>query len=330
MKTKFIYTLSDPLTKRVRYIGKTNNIKRRLSSHISNCSLATETKKNNWIISLLREGLIPTIEIIDELPENEINYYEIFYISLFKTWGFDLLNGTLGGDGFDWTGRKHNILSNEKNRMNSPHRKSVAQYTLDDVLIKEYYSLKQAQVETGTYKSHIAKVCNKIKSYQTAGGFKWKFIDKIIDGSFKQTKNRVVKYTKPRLDSRMKKVCVYNLDGELIDTCRSINIASKKHNCHKLLIKRCCDERGYYQTKNLTFRYFGDNFDYIPYKHYRKSKAYTIGIFSDSGVLLNEFNSLKDAVTFTGIGKQYISKNCKDNILSGTKSLKGKIFRFID
>lgn len=36
MNTKFIYTLSDPNTGLVRYVGKTNNIRKRLSSHLSN------------------------------------------------------------------------------------------------------------------------------------------------------------------------------------------------------------------------------------------------------------------------------------------------------
>lgn len=35
MNKKFIYTLSDPKTGLVRYIGKTNNIKNRLKRHLN-------------------------------------------------------------------------------------------------------------------------------------------------------------------------------------------------------------------------------------------------------------------------------------------------------
>jgi hypothetical protein len=131
MKTKFIYTLTDPNTNEVRYIGKTNNLTKRLRSHVSNNQLSKLTKKNNWIVSLLRKNQLPIIELLDEVPENEIDFYEIFYISLFKSWGVDLLNGTNGGDGFDWTGRKHSELSKIKSMINSPHRKSVAKYDME-------------------------------------------------------------------------------------------------------------------------------------------------------------------------------------------------------
>jgi hypothetical protein len=56
---------------------------------------------------------------------------KFFIFSLFKSWGFDLLNGTNGGDGFDWTGRNHNELSKLKNKLNNPNRKSVAQFDLE-------------------------------------------------------------------------------------------------------------------------------------------------------------------------------------------------------
>lgn len=327
MKAKIIYTLSDPNTGLVRYVGKTNNIKRRLNSHMSNYSLSTSTKKNNWIISLIKSEKLPIIEVLDEVPENDINFYEMFYISLLKSWGFNLLNGTDGGDGYDWTGRKHNKESNIKNRMNSPNRKSVAKYDINDNLICKYHSLREAGLDNGINKVHISRVCKAVQ--KTSGGFKWKFIDRITEHDVTEVKNRIIKYDKPRMDSKMKKVKVFDLDGNLLDVCSSMHKAVLKYKCHFMLIKKCCEEKGYYQTKNLTFRYYDDIFDYIPYKHYRVSKAYRIGIFSEENELLTEFRSLKDVVEYTGIGKQYISKKCKENINNGNFKLKGIIFRFI-
>jgi hypothetical protein len=327
MNKKFIYTLSDPDTGLVRYIGKTNDIKKRFSKHLSNNSLSASTKKNNWIISLLKNNQIPVIEILDEVDSSNIDFYEIFYISLFKSWGFQLLNDTNGGDGYDWTGRNHKSVSKLKNKINSPHRKSVAQFDLNGSLISEYHSLREAALSVGGDRSHISRACKGL--LKTSSGFKWKFIDRINNHDFLEVKNRIIKYEKPRIDSRMKKIQVFDLNGNLIDVCRSINITSKKYNCHRLLIEKCCVEKGYYQTKNLTFRYDGDIFDYIPYKHYRESKAYKIGIFSDNNELVKSFNSLKEVVDYTGIGKQYISKICKENGESGLKKLKKLIFRFI-
>jgi len=77
MNTKFIYTLSDPNTGLVRYIGKTNNIRKRLSSHLSNNHLSSSTKKNNWIISLLRNSQIPVLMVVMDM----IGLVEIIKIS---------------------------------------------------------------------------------------------------------------------------------------------------------------------------------------------------------------------------------------------------------
>jgi hypothetical protein len=327
MNTKFIYTLSDPNSGLVKYIGKTNNIKNRLKRHLNNNSLSESTKKNNWIISLLRNQQLPIIEVVDEVPSEEVDFYEIFYISLFKSWGFDLLNGTNGGDGFDWTGKKHNEYSKLKNKINSPHRKSVAQFDLNGNLVNQYHSLREAALSVNGNRSQISRACRgKLK---TSAGFKWSFIDRINNHDIEEVKNRIIKYKKPRIDSRMKKIQVFDLKGNLLDTCRSLNETSNKHNCHTSLIKKCCEKKSYYQTKNLTFRYDGDEFDYVPYKHYRPNRCYRIGIYSDNGDLLESFDSLKEVVKFTGIGKQYISNICKSNGDLGVYKLKGYIFRFL-
>jgi DNA-binding CsgD family transcriptional regulator len=98
MKNVIIYTLSDPFTKNVRYIGKTNCIKKRLNSHICKSNLLKNTHKNNWIKNLLSVNSKPIIEIIDEVSINEWEFWEKYWIAQFKAWGFKLTNLTDGGD----------------------------------------------------------------------------------------------------------------------------------------------------------------------------------------------------------------------------------------
>ena len=328
MKTKFIYCLICPKTNILKYIGKSKDPIKRLRSHLSKNNLVESTKKNNWLVSLLRENLIPIMEIIDEVPEKEIDYWEKFYIELFKSYGLDLLNGTEGGDGYDWTGRKHSDISKFKNKINSPSRKSVAQFDLDGNFIGEYLSLREAGQKTGIHKAHISRCCRGTQ--RTSGGYIWKFIDRInIEGEC-PIKVRFWDFEIKVRFSTLKKVSVYKLNGELIEVCKSVNDAQEKFNCHRLLIKKCCEEKGFYQTKNLTFRYFGDPFDYVPHKHYREKRNYRIGKYDSNGVLIQEFETLRLCSKITGIGKQYISKLCKENGYEGDKSLKGFIFRFID
>lgn len=94
----FIYTISDPITNNIRYIGKTIDIKNRIKDHIKK-SKNKKTHKDKWISSLLSMGRVPEILILDMVAKEDWMFWEKFYISLFKGWGFSLVNHTDGGDG---------------------------------------------------------------------------------------------------------------------------------------------------------------------------------------------------------------------------------------
>jgi len=96
MKTTFIYELIDPITDETRYIGKANNPKGRFAGHLNDKSKAY---KNNWIKSLKNKGLKPILNIIDEVNNEEAGYWEIFYISLYRSWNCRLTNLDKGGLG---------------------------------------------------------------------------------------------------------------------------------------------------------------------------------------------------------------------------------------
>lgn len=99
MKTTFIYILIDPTNNHVRYVGKTNNPIQRHKGHIKERHSIHNTYKVNWIKSLDKKGLFPILETIDEVPLIEWEFWEMHYISLYKSFGFKLTNGTFGGDG---------------------------------------------------------------------------------------------------------------------------------------------------------------------------------------------------------------------------------------
>src|SRR6185437_14668181 len=87
--------------KEVRYIGKTKqSLADRMYCHTSNHRLNKETSyKNSWIRSLKQQNLKPIIELINEVPEDNWEFWEKFYIGLFMSWGFRLTNMTKGGEG---------------------------------------------------------------------------------------------------------------------------------------------------------------------------------------------------------------------------------------
>lgn len=94
----YIYTLEHPITKEVRYVGKTKNPKERFHNHCNRLH-NEHSHKRNWINSLRSIGLKPKMNILDEVNESEWKYWEKYWIEQFRQWGFDLVNHTSGGDG---------------------------------------------------------------------------------------------------------------------------------------------------------------------------------------------------------------------------------------
>lgn len=111
-----IYGLFDPLTKELRYIGYTSNMTRRYWQHYSPESLEADTHKNNWLKSLLTQGLkaemivLERYQTAEELPQAEIRS-----IAQHRQSGCKLTNGTNGGDGgATWFGRSHTKETKDK------------------------------------------------------------------------------------------------------------------------------------------------------------------------------------------------------------------------
>lgn len=99
METTFIYALCEPETLNIRYIGKADDVNRRFRLHLREIKRYPNTHKSRWIESVLKERRIPSLEILDEVPKNFWQLYEQKHIQMAKNAGFDLVNGTEGGDG---------------------------------------------------------------------------------------------------------------------------------------------------------------------------------------------------------------------------------------
>lgn len=114
-----IYTLSDPRDNQIRYVGKTvKKLKDRFMDHLSESERGIKTYKCNWVRKLLKEDVIPEINLLDEVIEEDWVFWETYWISQMKEWGFRLTNQTNGGEGTH--GYK---LSKEQRKKMSVHRK---------------------------------------------------------------------------------------------------------------------------------------------------------------------------------------------------------------
>jgi predicted GIY-YIG superfamily endonuclease len=94
---RYIYVLKDPETNEIRYVGQTDNLKRRFNKHISNTinenSEEYNTYKSRWIRKLLEKNIQPIIEIIEEVETLDIsNKREKFWIKKLTNEGINLTN----------------------------------------------------------------------------------------------------------------------------------------------------------------------------------------------------------------------------------------------
>ena len=100
----YIYGLQDPTTNEIRYVGKTNNPKKRLMFHLY-CN-DTNKHKSNWIMSLKKTGTKPNLLILEKTNEIEWEEREKHWIKYGRDNGWRLTNICDGG--------LENLFYNEK------------------------------------------------------------------------------------------------------------------------------------------------------------------------------------------------------------------------
>jgi GIY-YIG catalytic domain len=93
-----IYALCEPETGEVRYIGKTRNLRKRQLQHLRPSSLERRSRRSSWLKNLLARGLQPMVCILQEVPVEQEDELERWWIAVYRPNG-RLTNETDGGDG---------------------------------------------------------------------------------------------------------------------------------------------------------------------------------------------------------------------------------------
>lgn len=121
-----IYSLYDPITNRIRYIGKAVDPVRRYSQHCKE-KPRKSTHKSNWISGLLSKNQLPLLHVLQWVPEADWKWKEMWWIDYYRHIGEPLTNLTDGGEGT--TGHKHTpetlakLSLINKERMSSEERR---------------------------------------------------------------------------------------------------------------------------------------------------------------------------------------------------------------
>jgi hypothetical protein len=256
----YIYILTDPITNDVRYVGKSINPEVRVRKHISEAKTGkSNNHRINWIKSLLNKNLRPNIEIIDETNDDWV-LLEEYWISQFTTWGFNLVNGTDGGENPpSWKGKTHSddykeirrqkfLTDNPSKNMNDNWRKNISlshkknnflptkaiesnkikvnQFTLEGEFVKTWNSITEASKSLNLKNiSGIIDVCLG-KRFKSAN-FRWSYTDKL-----------------PNYRTKTLSVKQYDLNGNFIKEWESISIASKTLIIDSSTIRKICNGRG--------------------------------------------------------------------------------------
>ena len=228
MEKTNIYILIDPRDNKVRYVGKANNIKERLKSHL-NPTRKHQIHKKNWINSLKKEKLKPIIEVIDEVPKNNWQFWEIYWISQFKTWGFDLINYTEGGDGC--------TFANQTSFKKGQGAKPIVGFDCNYNKICEFNSTTDAEL---FYKTlgiwHVLNNKGKRKTAKNIAWFYKTIIEKLSKEELeKEIKEKFIKernpnsntFVKGQKGTHSKKVFIYDLNNNLLREFESAKLASE-------------------------------------------------------------------------------------------------------
>ena len=204
----YFYTLIDPITNKIRYVGQTVNPDNRLRNHIYESKKINRTHKHRWIMQLLRKNEKPIMGILwdDIMTSTEGNVVETDLIQFFKDDGCDLTNE-------EDRARTDSVIETTP----------VYQFNLLGILIARFANANQAMLKTGVNDAAIGEVCRfPFKpGNNSRGGFLWAYQD---------TPNK--EYQSPK--GTPKSTVQLSKSGELLNTYTSAREAGKATGvCYK-------------------------------------------------------------------------------------------------
>ena len=174
-----VYSLSDPRTKEIKYIGATTSpLNKRLSQHICNAKYRS-AKKDKWLKSLKKLDLLPICQLLEVSNMTEWQTIEKKWLKIFKDNGNDLTNTYIGGSGMILNRNRKSIMN-----MAKKHRKAVLQLDNDNTIIKEWEmksDVKKAMYVKGDTDTmaQLKRVLKKVDKDEWTEwqGFQWIYKD---------------------------------------------------------------------------------------------------------------------------------------------------------
>lgn len=90
---KTIYYLSDSISNQPFYVGATNNLDKRMYKHMNEAKLLKRRcRRTLYMAKLISDGVRISMNPLEVVTNEQRQFWEHHYISLFRSWGFDLVN----------------------------------------------------------------------------------------------------------------------------------------------------------------------------------------------------------------------------------------------
>ena len=306
----YIYYLCDIKDGIPRYVGKTDNPKKRISSHkresIHN-RRGKSSHKQNWISNVYQNGSKIEMVIIDEVVgdgsfgSGDWTWVEEYWGNQMSQWGFPIIFD--GGWGTGGNRRKRTEQEKEHNRKVQTHLLGVKSYLYD--IYEKTYQVFDSNKSCSRYLNDIG-VSGIIKTLHS---------DTTIAGKYLFSYNQ---YTWEEIYDLLKnktnwdrKVLQFDMDFEnIIDEFESLRDAIRKKNCTN--ISACLDDNktnrksagGYRWVYKLDYVYLGLDGLKKKFDYKTKSFVYTKELIDDclSMKYIDVKNKYKGIVSHGTIG----------------------------
>jgi hypothetical protein len=215
MKIYKIYTLKDPNSLEIRYIGTTTRkLNERLSQHKWEARNKKGTHKRNWIKTLLDNDQIPIIGLIEEVSEDLWESREKYWIEFYQ----NLTNISEGGKGVVIDRKWDSVQRSARAKY-----KPVVQLNSNKEFVRQFESLTAAK-EYMNFRSigSIYNSINKSGNTNKAGGFYWMYLNDYLKLSVEDSLDFLdIK----RERKNQKSVYIYDLNGTFLKEVNSVKKA---------------------------------------------------------------------------------------------------------
>lgn len=201
-----IYTLGEPSSGEVRYVGQSTNATKRLAWHKSAARRGCKGRVYNWIRDVQRRGVEPIMSILEECPEIHADDREMYWIAHYRE-TTDLCNCTDGGGGirgFQHTQEfRRKISSLHSNKVLSEETKRRVSASKLGAKLSEEHRRKISEALTGREVSDSTrrKISDRMKGNQYCKGLKRSPEDKLNKSlAIRGEKSPLAKFTNAQVE----------------------------------------------------------------------------------------------------------------------------------